>query len=263
MRWVPDSQFRKDKRIIHQYADKLLSQATDKIKSGDKLGVDQEYIFLHELLKQTQDPYVLRSELLNVLLAGRDTTAGLLGNTFWLLARHPRVWNQLKAEIAPLNGQLPTYEDIKSVKYLRYVINEVLRLYPQVPTNSRIAARDTTLPRGGGRDGRSPVFVAQGTFVRWLIWSTHRLPEYYGDDADKFRPERWEKLRPSWEYLPFNGGPRICIGQQFALLEASYALVRILQRFDRIEPVGDDIYRESLHLTLSVKDGVQIRLYKS
>ena len=63
----------------------------------------------------------------------------------------------------------------------------------------------------------------------------HRRPEYYGPDADAFRPERWETLRPGWEYLPFNGGPRICIGQGFALMEAAYTTVRLMQVFRDID----------------------------
>jgi len=63
----------------------------------------------------------------------------------------------------------------------------------------------------------------------------HRRPEYYGPDADDFRPERWETLRPGWEYLPFNGGPRICIGQGFALMEAAYTTVRVAQEFVGVE----------------------------
>ena len=69
--------------------------------------------------------------------------------------------------------------------------------------------RDTTLPVGGGADGKSPIFVKKGQQVNYQVYVMHRRKDIYGPDADEFKPERWETLRPSWQYLPFNGGPRI------------------------------------------------------
>ena len=92
-----------------------------------------------------------------------------------------------------------------------------LRLYPIVAGNSRCAEVDTVLPKGGGDDGQSPLFVPKGQAVQWSLYSMHRRKDFYGDDAEEFKPERWETLRPGWEYLPFNGGPRICIGRIHAL----------------------------------------------
>ena len=84
----------------------------------------------------------------------------------------------------------------------------VLRLYPAVPANSRQAVLDTTLPRGGGPDGLSPIFITKGQVVGYSPWSMHRLHPSFGPgpDGDAFRPERWERLRVGWEFLPFNGG---------------------------------------------------------
>jgi cytochrome P450 len=80
-------------------------------------------------------------------------------------------------------------------------------MHPVVPGNSRIAYKDTVIPVGGGPDGKSPVFVEKGTIVAYWPYAMHRRTDIYGPDADEFVPERWEKLRPGWEYLPFNGGP--------------------------------------------------------
>lgn len=73
---------------------------------------------------------------------------------------------------------------------------------------------DTVLPLGGGPYGKSPLLIPKGTIVGWSLYAMHRRTDLFGQDAEEFKPERWEKLRPGWEYLPFNGGPRICIGRE-------------------------------------------------
>lgn len=139
-------------------------------------------------------------------------------------------------------------------------MNETLRLYPLVPFNVRLALKDTTLPRGGGPDGLSPIGVLKDTNVGYSTLIMHRRPDLNppmeipslspsspSPNSEKsspqhtvsvldFCPERWATWHPkSWSFIPFNGGPRICIGQQFALTEMGYTLVRMLQRFERLE----------------------------
>lgn len=98
--------------------------------------------------------------------------------------------------------------------YLPLTLTIALRLYPQVPTNMRMSVADTVLPLGGGREGKSPLFIPARTLVGWNLYTIQRRKDFYGDDAEDFKPERWETLRPGWEYLPFNGGPRICLGRK-------------------------------------------------
>lgn len=128
-----------------------------------------------------------------------------------------------------------TFEALKSCSYLQHVMHEVLRLHPVVPENSRRAVRNTTLPRGGGEDGASPIYIRAGEEVTYNVHIMHRREDLWGADANEFRPDRWSGRRPGWEFIPFNGGPRICLGQQFALTEAGYVIVRMLQRFDKVE----------------------------
>ncbi|KDN71804.1 putative cytochrome P450 [Colletotrichum sublineola] len=258
---------RKQVDIVFRYVDQFVERAIMFRKSYDEAGEENiaegrksKYIFLQELAKQTTDRTRLRYELLNVLLAGRDTTGSLLGNLFFMLAKKPDVWSKLSREVDGLNGELPSYSALKDMPYLRACLRESLRLYPIVPANTRIAITDTVLPRGGGPDGKSPVYVAKGTAAGWSVWALHRRKDIYGPDADQFRPERWENLRVTWEYLPFNGGPRICLGQQYALTEASYLTVRILQEFSKIEGLDHGDWEEQVAATACNRLGCRVLL---
>ena len=98
----------------------------------------------------------------------------------------------------------------------------VLRLYPSVPVNMRQAMNPTVLPVGGGPDRSSPVFVRKGEAVSYSVYAMHRRKDLYGEDADQFRPDRWDSSSEKaldlrnigWGYLPFNGGPRVCLGRE-------------------------------------------------
>lgn len=132
-----------------------------------------------------------------------------------------------------------------------------------MPINSRRATKDTTLPRGGGPDGLSPVYVQKGKEVNYVVHAMHRRKDLWGPDADEFKPDRWVGRKPGWEFLPFNGGPRICLGQQFALTEAGYVIVRIMQKYDKI--VNEDhepITRHAYSLTTAPKE-VLVRLHEA
>ncbi|KAK5133601.1 hypothetical protein LTR08_007549 [Meristemomyces frigidus] len=258
-----------DRTFVHSFVDHYVDKGLAKrdVLLAQKSNA-QRYIFIDELIRQTTDRVRIRSELLNVLLAGRDTTASLLTNVWFTLSQRPDLWTKLQAEIGGLNGEIPTFEQLKELKFLKALLNESLRLYPVVPVNSRQAQVDTTLPLGGGPDGSAPIFIKKGTGVAWSVYGMHRRKDYYGEDAEEFRPERWlddpltgkKGLRPGWEYLPFNGGARICLGQQFALTEASYTTARLCQAFDRIESRDSQPWTESLTLTCVNLGGAKVRL---
>lgn len=265
-------EFRDDCDLVHQFADfyvqKALNTSPDDL---EKISQEKGYIFLYELVTETRNPRVLRNQLLNILLAGRDTTAGLLSFTFFELARRPEMWTKLKEEVYQSFGSSSdanldeiNFESLKKCAYLKALLNEVLRLYPSVPLNFRSALKDTTLPRGGGPDGLYPIFVKKGTKVVYMVNSMHRITRYYGEDAEVFRPERWltgETKKLGWAYLPFNGGPRICLGQQLALTQASYVIVRLCQLFPNIKSFDEEYPpRKSSYLTMAHQKGVLIGL---
>ncbi|KAI3403001.2 hypothetical protein KGF56_004254 [Candida oxycetoniae] len=271
MYWIynPPS-FKRNTKIVHKFAKRFVNKALNLTPEELNEHCKHHYTFLYELAKQTRDPQVLQDQLLNIMVAGRDTTAGLLSFCIFELARHQDVWQKLKEEIYANFGsgddadiEKITFETLKSCTYLKWVINEALRLYPSVPINFRTATRDTTLPIGGGKDGLSPVFVGKGTTVAYSPYVLHRMVKYYGKDAQVFRPERWETLKGlGWSYLPFNGGPRICLGQQFAITEASYVIARLCQIFPTLVSKDDkpDPCKKLIHLTMSHQEGVFVQM---
>ncbi len=127
---------------------------------------------------------------MNILVAGRDTTASLLSSLFFTLAQRLDVYSKLQEEVAYLKERSSTYEDIKEMKYLNYTIKEALRLHSLLPLNTRVANKDTTLPVGGGFDGQSQIYVRRGQMVVYQIYTLHRRVDLWGLDADEFRPER-------------------------------------------------------------------------
>jgi cytochrome P450 len=168
----------------------------------------------------------LRDEVLILLLAGYETTATALTWTWYLLSQHPEVERHLHAELdTVLSGRLPTVEHLDALPYTRMVIQEVLRLYPPAFGFTRHAVASDEI--GGYRiQANSMVFVSQ--------YCTHRHPAFWEEpevfDPERFTPER-SAGRPRFAYFPFGGGPRQCIGNAFALMEAQLVLATVAQRY--------------------------------
>ncbi|KAL8413532.1 hypothetical protein RB594_004970 [Gaeumannomyces avenae] len=282
-RFVPDARFEAGIKTIRAYVREYVADAMaarEEKEEGEKKkkqkekqmvgsgedgdqqqdGEKKSYIFLHELLDSGADEEFILDQVLSIILAGRDTTAAGLSGIFHYLARDPGAVRKLRAEMEGLGIENPTWEELRGMKYLQNVIREALRLFPPVPTNSRDTVRDTVLPRGGGPDGKLPIFVPKGTPCRYFMHTMHRRKDIFGPDAGEFRPERWEDLRVGWEYLPFSGGPRICIGQQFALTQMSYVVFRIMQNFESLEPVDSGPLLIDVSLISLMKNGCRIKM---
>lgn len=183
--------------------------------------------------------------------------------------------SRLRTEIADIAGlgsdaAQPSQTQLKKMKYLGLVIRESMRLYPPVPVNARTAVRTTTLPVGGGPDGLSPVLVRKGEVVSYSPYVMHRRKDIYGEDALDYRPERWENStlkNVGYGYLPFNAGPRNCLGQGFALLQMSYTIARLIQRhpymsgpFDRV-PSDTGREKQILTMVLLCEEGCRVRFW--
>ncbi|KAK4184692.1 oxidoreductase-like protein [Podospora australis] len=231
-RWLlPTKQFNTHCAAVHKYADWFIRL---RLQIGDGFLADiqhetsqcsrSRYILLDELAKVTQDPVELRSQTLNILVAGRDATASLLGWIFYFLARHPGVFSKLRGQIlerfGPYISSQPSgieFQELRnSIPYINSVINEALRMAPVIPLNERVAVRDTVLPRGGGVHGNDPIFVPAGKQVLIPTYAMARREDIWGHDVDVFRPERWEECggrKFGFEFIPFGGGIRQCLGQ--------------------------------------------------
>src|SRR5262249_26602365 len=158
----------------------------------------------------------------------------------------------------------PDFVTLKSCRYLQYVLYETLRLYPVLPVNNRVALRDTVLPTGGGANGERPLAVRKGQVCSFFSYGLQRGVDVWGPYAAEFRPERWEGRKMDWNYTPFSGGPRMCLGQQYALTEAGYVVVRMLQTFDAVEWCGRlGPPRKAFSLTMSPRDGVVVRFRRA
>jgi len=230
-----------DMKTVRGFIEPIVQDAMQQRKEGK---VANSETLLNHLLEVSEDMTLIVDEIINILLAGRDTTAGLLTFVTYCLAMHPETLARLREEIVSTVGtsRTPTFDDIRGMKYLRAVLNETLRLFPSVPFNSRYASENTVFD---GENGKK-LFVPKGTRVAYSNLLTQRHKPYWGEDADHFDPDRFldervkKYLTPNpYIFVPFNAGPRICLGQQFAYHEASYFLIRMLQRFDHIELASD------------------------
>jgi cytochrome P450 len=175
----------------------------------------------------------LRDETITLFLAGHETTAIALSWTLFLLARNPDAEATLRAEVAGLNGRLPGAADLPRLPFTEAVVKEGLRLYPPAYVIGREALADCDL--GGWR-------CHAGTTIYFAPWVLHRDARNF-PDPERFRPERWldgsASRLPKYTYIPFGGGPRICIGERFAMMEGVLVLATLLSRV-RLEMAGPD-----------------------
>lgn len=201
-------------------------------------------------------PRQLRDEALTLLLAGHETTANALSWTWYLLAGHPEAAERLRRELREVLGDRdPTADDVPRLPYAQAVIRESMRLYPPAWLLGRRSVEPFAL---------GPYLFPPGTQVLMSQWVVHRDPRFY-EEPDAFRPERWlgdlPRRLPALAYFPFGGGPRRCIGEPFALLEAVLVLAVVARRF-RVELVPGARVEPEPVVTLRLKHGLPVRLVR-
>ncbi|KAI1284558.1 cytochrome P450 CYP5202A1 [Xylaria sp. FL0933] len=231
-----------------------------------------------DFLGQTTDLGKARDELMSLLFAAHGTNTSLLCWIVYVLAREPEAFKKLETDILSLVGTdpnaTPSDSDLTGMQYLEDVVYECLRLFPPIPINGRICNTTTTLPAGGGVSGEDPILVPKGALICFSTFGCHRSAKYYGEDVNEFRPERWReadvKTRTSdYSFHPFIGGPRKCLGEDYALKLTKYTICRLVQCFRAIE--ADDLHSKDgsnwqqrikyqVGLTMAPDEAVHLRL---
>ncbi|MGG1879625.1 bifunctional cytochrome P450/NADPH--P450 reductase [Paenibacillus cisolokensis] len=246
-------QFEQDIRSMFTLVDHIIAERKEHPQEGaDDLlshmlnGKDPE-------TGETLDDENIRYQIITFLIAGHETTSGLLSFAIYYLMKNPDKLAKAQAEADQiLKDPVPTYNQVRNLKYIRMVLNEALRLWPTAPAFSLYAKEDTVLA------GKYP--LQKGDSVSVLIPKLHRDRDAWGDDVEEFRPERFEDPSkvPHDAYKPFGNGQRACIGQQFALQEATLVLGMVLKHFDLIDHTD---YQLKVKETLTLKpDNFTIRV---
>jgi cytochrome P450 len=251
--WVPTPRNRSFVRAKQQLDSVVMGIITARRKSGHT-GDD-----LLSMLMEAKDPESgegmsdeqLKDEVMTLMLAGHETTANALTWTFWLLGQHAEVEKKIREELATvLDGRTPGARDFPALKYTTWAIKESMRLYPPVWSLGRKVVEEETV-KGYRFEKDALVF-----FSPYVL---HRMPQYW-PDPEAFMPERWADesvKRPKCAYIPFSSGPRKCIGDGFALMEAVLLLATILQRTHLELVPGQQVVPEPL-ITLRPKHGVKV-----
>ena len=254
--WLPRRQPKAYRRAIAEFealvSRFLAERRVDGIDRGDLLSMllTARDLETGEGMSDKQ----LRDEILTIFLAGHETTANALSWCWYLLAQHPEVEARLHDELdRVLGARILNFADLAELKWTRMVIEEAMRLYPPVHTISRTAI---------GEDRIGGVRVPPGALISISPYVTHRSPNLW-PEPDRFDPERFRPAaaaqRHRFAYLPFGGGPRICIGNSFALAEAQVIVAAIAQRY-RVRLAPGHIVKPIGLLTLRPKGGIWVTL---
>lgn len=255
--WVPTPMNQRGKRNVRQLdmvVNRIIhNRRESKSDPGDLLS---KLIHARDEVDQTgMTDRQLRDEVMTLFLAGHETTANALAWTWFLLGQNPVVENRLLEELASVVGdRYPDVDDVPKLTFTEAVLKESMRLFPPVYAFSRRVLTDAAI---GG------FHVPSGSAVIMSQWVTHRDPRWW-DEPDEFRPERWltetVKERSAYAYFPFGAGPRGCIGNTFAMLEAILVVATIVPRF-RIELVHPENVKPWPSVTLRPRGGISAVLH--
>jgi cytochrome P450 len=226
--WLPTPTNRKIKEALDFIHQTILDIINKRRLSGEDRGDLLSMLLLatDEAGTGQMSAEQARDEAVTLFLAGHETTSTLLSWLWVLLAQHPEVTSKLYQELdSVLGDRLPTVADLSQLPYTEMIVKEALRLYPPSWTIGRQAA-ETVIIEG--------YTIPRGSLIFASPYVVHRNPQYF-DEPEQFIPERFagnlEKRLPRYAYFPFGGGPRICIGQAFAMMEARLILATIAQRW--------------------------------
>jgi len=250
--WVPTPRNRRFREALAVVDDVVLGIIGERRRTGEDTGdlLSMMMAASDETGEVRMTDAELRDEVATLVLAGHETTAQALTWTFMLLSRHPEVERRVVAEIREVCGdRRPSFEDLKALEYTGRVIDESMRLYPPAWLFERQAQVDMEL---GGYT------IPAKTLIAVSPWALHRHPGHW-ENPEGFDPDRFEREVPRYTYLPFGGGPRQCIGVNFALYEAKLVLATLLQRYSLALVPGQDLTPDAA-VTLRPSHGMKMGL---
>ena len=245
--------FKKEKAVM----DGLIHGLIDERKASNVQQPDFLQLLLDARYEDTGEPmprHLLRDELVTIFSAGHETSSNGLTWALYLLAQHPEVVERIQAEVQRVTGgQAPAFAQLRELVYTRQVIEEGMRLYPPVWIVGRYAKQ---ADQWGNFD------IKPNRIVFALIYHLHRNAAIW-DQPDEFRPERFEpelaKARPKEHYLPFGAGPRMCIGNHFAMMEMQLLLAVLIQNFNfKLLPNQQIVLNP--RITMGPKFGIQMEI---
>ncbi len=253
--WFPSPLNRRLKRTLrelHAFLQELIDERRERGGDEDLLSVLLQA--RDETTGEAMTDAEIRDEVLGMVIGGHETSSAALTWTWYELHRHPEVEARLHEEVDEVLGDGPLdVEDVGRLEYTRMVVEEALRLHPPFWFENRNVVRETAL--GGER-------LPAGSLVAFSRYSLHRHPDFWNDperfDPERFRPGQEENRRSTYASVPFGGGPRICIGLHFAMLELVVVLA-LLARRHRLVVDASDRHEMAAALTMHPKYGVRVR----
>ncbi|KAM0949494.1 putative carotene epsilon-hydroxylase [Dioscorea sansibarensis] len=254
--------------IIRKTVEELIAKCKEMVEAEGERVDREDYVneadpsILRFLLASRDEvsSVQLRDDLLSMLVAGHETTSSVLTWTLYLLSKDPSALSRAQQEVGSvLQGRLPRYDDVKELKYLTRCIYESMRLYPHPPVLIRRAQTADVLP------GNYKVNAGQDIMIS--VYNIHHSPQVW-DRAEEFVPERFDLEGPipnetntDFRFIPFSGGPRKCVGDQFAMLEAIVALAIFLQHMN-FDLVSDQKIGMTTGATIHTTNGLYMTLSK-
>ncbi|MED6161603.1 hypothetical protein PIB30_062375 [Stylosanthes scabra] len=262
----------KTKRLLNVGSEKKLREALcminvlakEVIRQRRKMGFCGQKDLLSRFMSTVNDDKYLRDIVISFLLAGRDTVASALTSFFWLLAKHPEVETKIRDDAKNVIGtemEVTRFEELQKLQYLEAATYESMRLFPPIQFDSKFCVEDDVLP--------DRTWVKGGTRVTYHPYAMGRLEEIWGKDCLEFKPERWLKEgvfvnENPFKYPVFQGGMRVCLGKEMALLEVKSVALSLLKRFHvqfvGVGPSSHGTPRFSPGLTATFSCGLPVKL---
>ncbi|KAL5571498.1 hypothetical protein UlMin_021095, partial [Ulmus minor] len=267
-----EAAMKRNTKIVNDFVFKLIQNKIEQMQSSkDKSDMKREDILSRFLQVAGNEPIYLRDIILNVIMAGKDTSATTLAWFIYMLCKHPDVQDKVVQELREVTkaneeitnfaqfAESITEEVLEKLQYLHAAITETLRLYPAVPVDAKICFSDDTLPDG--------YHVRKGDMVAYQPYAMGRMEFLWGEDAEQYRPDRWLNedgtFQPEspFKFTAFQAGPRICLGREFAYRQLKIFAAVLLSCF--VFKLSDEkkVVNYRTMINLHIDEGLEVRVF--